>query len=104
MRFSTIVSTLIFAAAVSAQQNITVVVGSSGGLTYTPSSVTAKAGDTISFQFQSKNHTAQDSKGRVVVASSRDYGWRSRGRNALGRLPNSEWARALGSQRPGALY
>jgi hypothetical protein len=37
MRFSTIASTFFLAAAVSAQQNITVIVGANGGLTYNPS-------------------------------------------------------------------
>jgi hypothetical protein len=61
MRFSTIASTFFLAAAVSAQQNITVIVGANGGLTYNPSSATAKTGDTIAFQFQAKNHTVTQS-------------------------------------------
>jgi plastocyanin len=38
-----------------------VVVGGPGKLAFTPSSITAKAGDTITFQFQQKNHTVTQS-------------------------------------------
>ncbi|KAH6892834.1 Cupredoxin, partial [Coprinopsis sp. MPI-PUGE-AT-0042] len=36
----------------------TIVVGGEGALTYEPSTLQAKIGDTVTFQFQSKNHTA----------------------------------------------
>jgi len=38
-----------------------VVVGGSAGLVYTPSNITAQPGDTVTFQFQQKNHTATQS-------------------------------------------
>lgn len=38
-----------------------VVVGGPGKLLFTPSNITAKAGDTITFQFQQKNHTVTQS-------------------------------------------
>ncbi|EIN07206.1 hypothetical protein PUNSTDRAFT_53578 [Punctularia strigosozonata HHB-11173 SS5] len=40
---------------------ITVLVGQNGTLTYSPSNVTANVGDTIAFQFVSKNHTVTQS-------------------------------------------
>jgi len=60
MRFSTIVAALVPVAFVSAE-TFTVIVGGNSSLTYEPSSVTAAAGDTIAFQFQSKNHTVTQS-------------------------------------------
>lgn len=41
--------------------NHQVVVGGPGKLYYSPSNITAKAGDTITFQFQQKNHTVTQS-------------------------------------------
>jgi plastocyanin len=41
--------------------NHQVVVGGPGKLLFTPSNITAKAGDTITFQFQQKNHTVTQS-------------------------------------------
>jgi len=38
-----------------------VVVGGTGKLFYTPSNITAQVGDTVTFQFQQKNHTATQS-------------------------------------------
>jgi plastocyanin len=38
-----------------------VIVGGPGKLLYTPSNITAQPGDTITFQFQQKNHTATQS-------------------------------------------
>jgi len=38
-----------------------VIVGGPGKLVFTPSNITAKAGDTITFQFQQKNHTVTQS-------------------------------------------
>jgi plastocyanin len=35
----------------------TVIVGGTAGLVYTPSNITAQPGDTVTFQFHSKNHT-----------------------------------------------
>lgn len=61
MRFSAILVALTSVAAVSAAQNFTVIVGSNGTLTYNPPSVNVSAGDTVSFQFQTKNHTVTQS-------------------------------------------
>ncbi|KAH9900828.1 Cupredoxin [Cubamyces lactineus] len=61
MRFSTVVAALLPVGAALAQQTITVKVGENGTLTYNPNSVTAQNGDTIQFQFLSKNHTVTQS-------------------------------------------
>jgi len=61
MLFSAVLAGLLSVAAVSAQQTITVIVGGNGTLTYNPTSVMANVGDTLSFQFQSKNHTVTQS-------------------------------------------
>jgi plastocyanin len=61
MRLSTVIAVLAPIAAVSAQQNFTVIVGGSGALTFNPTTVNASVGDTIAFQFQSKNHTVTQS-------------------------------------------
>ncbi|KAI0780444.1 Cupredoxin [Trametes elegans] len=61
MRFSTIVAALLPVGAAFAQTTHTVKVGANGGLTYEPSSITAANGDTIQFQFLSKNHTVTQS-------------------------------------------
>jgi len=61
MRFSTVIAALVPVVAVSAQQTFTVVVGGNDTLTFNPTSVNASVGDTVAFQFQSKNHTATQS-------------------------------------------
>jgi len=61
MRFAAVLAALVPVLAVSAQNTIVVQVGANGTLTYTPNSVTANAGDTIQFQFLSKNHTVTQS-------------------------------------------
>jgi len=61
MRFSTAVVALASIVAISAQQTFTVVVGGNSTLTYTPDTVNASVGDTVSFQFQTKNHTVTQS-------------------------------------------
>lgn len=38
-----------------------VIVGGSGGLIYNPSNITAQVGDTVTFEFHDKNHTATQS-------------------------------------------
>ncbi|KAL0577878.1 hypothetical protein V5O48_004114 [Marasmius crinis-equi] len=45
----------------SSSNRITVEVGKGGGLTFDPSSITAKAGDIITFIFESKNHSVTQS-------------------------------------------
>ncbi|KII89138.1 hypothetical protein PLICRDRAFT_40770 [Plicaturopsis crispa FD-325 SS-3] len=61
MHFTTLVAALLPVLAVSAQTTHTVLVGNNQGLTYEPSSVNASVGDTIEFQFISKNHTVTQS-------------------------------------------
>ncbi|KDQ60913.1 hypothetical protein JAAARDRAFT_31912 [Jaapia argillacea MUCL 33604] len=63
MRFTSFIAALVLPVlAVSAQsKTITVIVGGNSSLTFNPSSVTAAVGDTIAFQFQSKNHTVTQS-------------------------------------------
>lgn len=62
MRSSFAIATLLSAAAYSVNAaDFPVMVGSGGTLTFTPNTVTAAVGDTITFQFQAKNHTATQS-------------------------------------------
>ncbi|KAI0341636.1 hypothetical protein BDW22DRAFT_1429762 [Trametopsis cervina] len=56
MRFAAIVAALLVPTATLAAE-IFVQAGANGTLTFTPNSVTAQAGDTISVQFMTKNHT-----------------------------------------------
>lgn len=60
MRFAAIATAASLAGAASAA-NILVKVGDAAGLTFTPAFVTAAQGDTISFQFLSKNHSVTQS-------------------------------------------
>jgi len=63
MRFSvfTAASALLAATSSVSAATFEVLVGQGGALTYEPSSVTAKAGDIVNFQFMSKNHTVTQS-------------------------------------------
>ncbi|TCD63551.1 hypothetical protein EIP91_005297 [Steccherinum ochraceum] len=61
MRFTSILAALPLIGAAFAQQNHVVLVGANGTLSYSPSEVTAANGDTVSFQFVSKNHTVTQS-------------------------------------------
>ncbi|PPQ99994.1 hypothetical protein CVT26_009276 [Gymnopilus dilepis] len=60
MRFSVVAATLLSSAVVNAA-DILVKVGANNGLVFDPSNITAQAGDTISFQFQGKNHSVTQS-------------------------------------------
>ncbi|KAK7019323.1 hypothetical protein R3P38DRAFT_2977509 [Favolaschia claudopus] len=60
MRFSLAVAALAPVLSVYAEE-ILVTVGAGGLLAFNPTNVTAKVGDTISFQFQSKNHSVTQS-------------------------------------------
>jgi len=60
MRFSVVATALLSSAVVNAA-DILVKVGANNGLIFEPSNVTAQAGDTISFQFQGKNHSVTQS-------------------------------------------
>ncbi|KAF7298824.1 hypothetical protein MIND_00830000 [Mycena indigotica] len=60
MRFSTLAAAASLVSVASAA-NIVVKVGDQQALTFTPNSVTAAEGDTISFQFLSKNHSVVQS-------------------------------------------
>jgi len=61
MRFSAVAATLATFSVAAAQQRFVVKVGDNNGLTFDPETITAKAGDTLAFQFLSKNHTATQS-------------------------------------------
>ncbi|KAI0820188.1 Cupredoxin [Trametes gibbosa] len=61
MRFSTLAAALLPVGLALAQTTHTIKVGGNGTLTYDPSSITANNGDTIQFQFLSKNHTVTQS-------------------------------------------
>ncbi|GLB34675.1 hypothetical protein LshimejAT787_0202400 [Lyophyllum shimeji] len=60
MRFFTAVFALA-AAAVASAANVNVLVGDGGALAFSPSSVTAAAGDTVIFEFRGKNHSVTQS-------------------------------------------
>ncbi|KAJ3478670.1 hypothetical protein NLI96_g9600 [Meripilus lineatus] len=61
MRFATLLAALLPVGAALAQTNHVVKVGENAGLTFTPTEITAAAGDSVSFQFLSKNHTVTQS-------------------------------------------
>ncbi|KAF8912060.1 hypothetical protein CPB84DRAFT_1761171 [Gymnopilus junonius] len=60
MRFSVVATALLSSAVVNAA-DILVKVGANNGLVFEPSNITAQTGDTISFQFQGKNHSVTQS-------------------------------------------
>ncbi|KAF7344733.1 hypothetical protein MVEN_01634000 [Mycena venus] len=60
MRFSLALAGLAAVCSVHAD-NILIQVGANDTLTFSPSNITAKVGDTIAFQFQSKNHSVTQS-------------------------------------------
>jgi hypothetical protein len=60
MLFSFVATTILSAVIVNAA-DILVKVGANNGLIFDPSNITAQAGDTISFQFQGKNHSVTQS-------------------------------------------
>lgn len=60
MRFS-LVATVFIPVLSAAADNILVAVGANNQLAFSPSNVTANVGDTITFQFQSKNHSVTQS-------------------------------------------
>jgi len=60
MRFSTFVAALLPASAAMAAEWV-ITVGSNNTLTFNPSNITAAPGDTVVFQFVSKNHSATQS-------------------------------------------
>ncbi|KZP21225.1 hypothetical protein FIBSPDRAFT_931845 [Athelia psychrophila] len=61
MLFSTFAAVFASVVAVSAQTQHLIVVGGNSTLTFSPTSVNASVGDTVAFQFQSKNHTVTQS-------------------------------------------
>ncbi|THH26602.1 hypothetical protein EUX98_g7585 [Antrodiella citrinella] len=63
MRFTSIIAALsVFGAALAQTPvNHVVLVGANGTLTYSPAQIQASVGDTVSFQFVSKNHTVTQS-------------------------------------------
>jgi len=60
MRFSIVATALLSSVVVNAA-DILVKVGANNGLVFSPTDITANAGDTISFQFQGKNHSVTQS-------------------------------------------
>jgi len=60
MRFSVVATALLSAAVANAADHL-VKVGANGGLVFDPTDITAAQGDTISFQFQGKNHSVTQS-------------------------------------------
>jgi len=83
MFFSTFaaVAALASSAVVSAVDH-KVVVGGTAGLVYTPNQIVAAVGDTVSFEFQSKNHTVTQSAfatpcNMLVNATSNQMGFNS---------------------------
>jgi len=60
MLFSVVATALLSSVVVNAA-DILVKVGANNGLIFDPSNITAQAGDTISFQFQGKNHSVTQS-------------------------------------------
>lgn len=63
MRFSasTLAAVLLAGASTAFAEKFVVTVGKAGALLYEPSSVIAKAGDVVEFQFMAKNHTVTQS-------------------------------------------
>jgi len=61
MRFSTILAVILPFGAALAQTNHVVQVGANGTLTFTPNQLQVQNGDSVSFQFLSKNHTVTQS-------------------------------------------
>jgi len=61
MRFSLVAAAVLASVlSVSADDHL-ILVGAGGGLVFSPSNISAKAGDTVSFQFQGKNHSVTQS-------------------------------------------
>jgi len=60
MRFSVVATALLSAGLANAADHL-VKVGANGGLVFDPTDITAAQGDTISFQFQGKNHSVTQS-------------------------------------------
>jgi plastocyanin len=61
MLFSFATSLLIASLALVKAEDHKIVVGGSAGLVFTPESITAAVGDTVTFEFQTKNHTVTQS-------------------------------------------
>ncbi|CAL1705293.1 unnamed protein product [Somion occarium] len=61
MHFTSFLAVLPLVGLAVAQQNLVVKVGDAGALTFTPPSITINDGDSVSFQFLSKNHTVTQS-------------------------------------------
>lgn len=54
----------------SSPTNHIITVGGPGKLFYSPSNITANVGDTVTFNFQQKNHTVTQVRPRICSASS----------------------------------
>jgi len=60
MRFSVVAAALLYTGVANAVDHL-IKVGANNGLVFDPTDITAAAGDTISFQFQGKNHSVTQS-------------------------------------------
>ncbi|KAK2466752.1 hypothetical protein APHAL10511_001010 [Amanita phalloides] len=61
MRFSLALASLLTAASAASAAQIAISVGANGTLAYSPSNITAAAGDVVLFTFAAKNHTVTQS-------------------------------------------
>jgi hypothetical protein len=61
MRFSPVAALFIPVLSAAAGNNILVTVGGNNLLAFSPTNITAEVGDTVTFQFQSKNHSVTQS-------------------------------------------
>lgn len=61
MRFSVVATVFIPVLSAAAADNILVLVGANNQLAFSPSNITANVGDTVTFQFQNKNHSVTQS-------------------------------------------
>ncbi|KAG7092603.1 hypothetical protein E1B28_008946 [Marasmius oreades] len=90
MRFSTLAVALLPAAALAAVQTVTV--GDQNKLEFSPPSVNAALGDTIQFQFKSKNHSVTQStfdSPCVFKAAGVDSGFQA---TPPGATPSASWS------------
>jgi len=60
MRFSVVAAALLYTGTANAVDHL-IKVGANNGLVFDPTDITAAAGDTVSFQFQGKNHSVTQS-------------------------------------------
>lgn len=74
MRFSITAAVLSALPLLASAANQTIMVGANNGLTFDPPSVNASVGDTLTFQFMSKNHTLTQSTFAAPCSNISDSG------------------------------